>query len=75
MSNDGTKQFSPPTKGISRRARLTPQILLDSSWVNADPGPASDWLWSPDNRQATFHLANGVTFHDGSPFTAKVARA
>lgn len=31
---------------------------------------ATDWLASPDAKTWTFNLRQGVTFHDGSPFTA-----
>lgn len=50
---------------------FTPLILLDAKWSNPGPGLATDWQWSSDNRQVTFHLRKGVKFHDGSPFTAK----
>ncbi|MCV7267153.1 ABC transporter substrate-binding protein [Mycolicibacterium doricum] len=34
------------------------------------PALAERWEVSPDQRVWTFHLRRGVTFHDGSPFTA-----
>ena len=34
------------------------------------PALAQSWEVSPDQLNWTFHLRRGVTFHDGSPFTA-----
>ncbi|MDQ6742330.1 MAG: ABC transporter substrate-binding protein, partial [Candidatus Dormibacteraeota bacterium] len=35
------------------------------------PGLAKSWDVSSDGRNFTFHLASGVKWHDGSPFTAQ----
>ncbi len=38
------------------------------------PGLALGWEASPDGKTYTFRLRGGVTFHDGTPFGADVAR-
>jgi peptide/nickel transport system substrate-binding protein len=50
--------------------------VFDSlTWVNpitlkVEPKLARSWTISPDGKQVTLKLASGVTFHDGTPFTA-----
>ena len=41
----------------------------------AEPGLATEWEFSPDGSALTMTLRQGVTFHDGSPFNAEVAKA
>jgi peptide/nickel transport system substrate-binding protein/oligopeptide transport system substrate-binding protein len=36
-----------------------------------EPGLATSWDVSANGLEYTFHLRRGVTFHDGTPFTAK----
>jgi len=40
---------------------MTPKLI---------PGLATSWEVSPDGSQYTFHLREGVKFHDGEPFNA-----
>ena len=35
------------------------------------PDLAESWSWDPTNTKLTFKLRQGVTWHDGKPFTAK----
>ncbi|GAA0998118.1 ABC transporter substrate-binding protein [Acrocarpospora macrocephala] len=39
------------------------------------PGLAKSWEFSADGKTLTFHLQDGVTFHDGSPFNAEAVKA
>lgn len=38
------------------------------------PALATEWAFAPDGRSVTFKLREGVTFHDGKPFDASVAK-
>ena len=42
---------------------------IDGDFV-AQPDLAADWSVSDDGTEYTFHLREGVTFHNGDPFTA-----
>ena len=43
--------------------------------AKVEPGLAERWDISPDGLTYTFHLRRGVTFHDGSPFSAHNVQA
>ncbi|MGH8915381.1 MAG: ABC transporter substrate-binding protein, partial [Acidimicrobiia bacterium] len=38
--------------------------------LNVQPGLASEWEYNDDGTELTFHLREGVTFHDGQPLTS-----
>jgi peptide/nickel transport system substrate-binding protein len=40
-----------------------------------EPLLATEWTESPDHKVFTFKLREGVTFHDGTPFTAEAVKA
>ncbi|HVL28911.1 MAG TPA: ABC transporter substrate-binding protein, partial [Acidimicrobiales bacterium] len=46
-----------------------PLIYLGSDYT-LKPGLAVSWQLQPDGRTWRFNLRRGVTFHDGTPFTA-----
>jgi peptide/nickel transport system substrate-binding protein len=46
-------------------------IYLDEAGT-VHPGLATEWSFSPDNLTVTYKLREGVTFHDGTPFTAQI---
>ncbi len=48
-------------------------IYLDESGT-VHPGLATEWTFSEDNLTVTYKLRPGVTFHDGTPFTAQIVQ-
>src|SRR6516162_4771785 len=47
------------------------QHVLQNSMQSIVPDLASGWTWNDDGTELTFPLRQGVTWHDGKPFTAK----
>jgi peptide/nickel transport system substrate-binding protein len=56
---------------IAVRTVAEPLIELDPATYALRPLLAERWEESADRLTTTFHLRQGVTFHDGSPFGAK----
>ncbi|MBS7525502.1 peptide ABC transporter [Fusibacter paucivorans] len=46
-------------------------LITNDAKGNPIPAAAADWEISEDKRVYTFHLADGMTFHDGEPVTAQ----
>ncbi len=57
-----------------RSSSVTRQLYDGLVWLDSEgtlrPGLAESWEISEDATQYTFHLRQGVTFHNGEPFTA-----
>src|SRR5215470_18212005 len=61
-------------------ARVTEQIFeglvaFDGATTRIKPSLAESWETSPDGRVWTFHIRQGVTFHDGTPLDAAAVKA
>ena len=46
------------------------QHIAQNSLATIRPELATDWAWDEDGARLTFHLRDGVKWHDGTPFTA-----
>lgn len=51
-----------------------PLVNLSKDSRGVVPGLAESWEVTPDKMTYTFRLRKGVTFHDGTPFTAEAAK-
>src|SRR5690606_21270824 len=67
--------LDPHTQTAFASLRLTELIYEPLVQVNPEaeivPALAESWEFSEDGMQLTFQLRQGVTFHDGSDFTAE----
>jgi peptide/nickel transport system substrate-binding protein len=59
--------------------RVTSQVMetlvqFQGSTTDIKPGLAKSWDISPDGLMYWFHLREGVTFHDGTPFDADAVK-
>ncbi len=74
---DGT--LDPQVTNYDSTIRITLNICEPLVWMPTAtefvPGLAESWEVSEDGTEYTFHLKQGVTFHDGTPFTAADVKA
>ena len=57
-----------PTQMVS--GNIYEGLLRYNKKLEPEPGLAESWTVSPDSKVYTFKLKQGVTWHDGKPFTA-----
>src|SRR5215831_3098995 len=59
-----------PLMGVFNNLVLFDQHVAQNSLASIVPDLARDWSWDETGIALTFHLHQGVKWHDGKPFTA-----
>src|SRR5690348_9996949 len=60
-----------PMMGVFNNLVIYDQHVPQNSLQTIMPDLATGWSWSEDGTELTLPLREGVTWHDGKPFTAK----
>src|SRR5216684_7822167 len=63
-----------PMMGVFNNLVMFDQHVAQNSLATIVPDLATDWSWDEDGTRLTFHLRQGVKWHDGKPFTAADVR-
>src|SRR5467141_770343 len=63
-----------PMMGVFNNLVMYDQHVPQNSLQSIVPDLATGWSWSEEGTELTFPLRQGVTWHDGKPFTAKDAQ-
>ncbi|MGE0415674.1 MAG: ABC transporter substrate-binding protein [Acetobacteraceae bacterium] len=70
IHEETTNSTLTPMMGVFNNLVMYDQSIPRNSQDTIRPDLATDWTWSPDGTELTFHLHQGVRWHDGKPFTA-----
>src|ERR1700722_3623779 len=71
IHEEGTVGVIMPMMGVFNNLVIYDQHVPQSSLQSIVPDLATAWSWSEDGTELTLPLRQGVTWHDGKPFTAK----
>ncbi|MES2664530.1 MAG: ABC transporter substrate-binding protein [Pseudomonadota bacterium] len=65
----GPSAVNPTIQGLYQS--VFDQFILQQPDLKPAPGLLTDWGWNDDRTKITMTVREGVTWHDGSPFTAE----
>src|SRR5712675_640467 len=60
-----------PMMGVFNNLVMFDQHVKQNSLESIVPDLATGWSWNEDGTELTVPLRQGITWHDGKPFTAK----
>jgi peptide/nickel transport system substrate-binding protein len=70
IHEEGTISVIAPMMGVFNNLVMFDQHVRQISLDSIVPELATKWQWSEDGKALTFTLRDGVTWHDGKPFTS-----
>ncbi len=68
---EATVYAQAPMMGVFNNLIMFDPRVKQSGMHSIVPDLATGWRWNADKTELTFPLRQGVTWHDGKPFTAK----
>ena len=70
IHEEATNSTLTPYMGVFNNLIMYKQDQAQNSLDTIVPDLATEWSWSDDGTKLTFKLRQGVSWHDGKPFTA-----
>ena len=70
IHEEGTNSVITPAMAIFNNLVMYDPNVRQNSLATIVPDLATSWTWSEDRTKLTFKLREGVTWHDGKPFTS-----
>ncbi len=70
IHEEGTISAVLPAMGVFNNLVIYDQHVKQNTLDSIVPELATSWAWSDDGKTLTFKLRQGVTWHDGKPFTS-----
>ncbi len=71
IHEEATISAEGPMMGVFNNLVMFDQHVPQNSLQSIVPDLATGWSWNEDGTELTLPLRQGVTWHDGKPFTAK----